>query len=95
MMSFDETVIYKAVGPSLAKTSDWLKFSARRNLARDVLAALKANNLLVIPAPAVARVRADERERAVALVLDVLAPPGAALTPNLQSLIDRIRKDHP
>jgi hypothetical protein len=95
MMTFDETVIYNAVGPSLAKTSDWLKFTARRNLARDVLAALKANNLQVIPAPAVARVRTNERERAVALVLDVLVLPGAELTSDVQSLIDRIRKDHP
>ncbi|MEU6783422.1 hypothetical protein ABZ912_29865 [Nonomuraea angiospora] len=95
MMMFDETVIYNAVGPSLAKTSDWLKFTARRNLARDVLAALKANNLQVIPAPAVARVRANERERAVALVLDAMAPPGAELTSDVQSLIERIRKDHP
>ncbi|MFC7582470.1 hypothetical protein ACFQYP_00670 [Nonomuraea antimicrobica] len=59
MMTLDETVIYNAVGPSLAKASDWLKFTARRNLARDVLAALKANNLMVIPTSAVARVRAD------------------------------------
>ncbi|MGR6915390.1 hypothetical protein ACU635_14190 [[Actinomadura] parvosata] len=95
MMSFDETVIYNAVGPSLAKTSDWLRFTARRNLARDVLAALKANNLQVIPAPAMTRLRVDERERAVALVLDALAPPGTELTPDVQSLIDRIRKDNP
>ncbi|MEV6033603.1 hypothetical protein AB0L65_20780 [Nonomuraea sp. NPDC052116] len=95
MMTFDETVIYNAVGPSLAKTSDWLKFTARRNLARDVLAALKANNLMVIPAHAVARLRADERERAAALVLDVLASPGAELTPKVQTLMDRIRKDNP
>lgn len=93
MMSFDETVIFNAVGPSLARTSDWLKFSARRNLARDVLAALKDHQLLVIPTPAMARVRANERERAAQLVRDAFAPPGAELTPDVQTLIDRIRKD--
>ncbi|WP_162795851.1 hypothetical protein [Nonomuraea lactucae] len=85
-------MIYNAVGPSLAKTSDWLRFTARRNFARDVLAALKASNLLVIPAPAVARVRADERESAIAIVLDALATPGAELTSDVQTLVDRIRE---
>ncbi|MFI9553688.1 hypothetical protein [Nonomuraea endophytica] len=94
-MTFDETVVFNAVAPSLARTSDWLRFTARRNLATDILAALKANHLVLIPAPAIARVRAEERERAIALVLDTLIPFGAEPHPDIQTVIDRIRKDIP